>query len=101
MGARAVAEQTKAERMRALLAEADRHKRVADAAESIQCKMRLGAPVAVRRGALGWLRWTNDPKGHYEFEKLGGDESRAVYEALDEVRRANLRRAREIEGDIP
>ena len=100
MGASLVAEQTKAERMRALLAEADRHKRVADAAESIRLKMRLGAPAAVRRGALGWLRWTNDPKGHYEFEELGGELNSAVYEALGQVQQANLRRSREIEGDI-
>lgn len=90
-------EQSTADRLRATLAEADHHKSMVDAVSRVQRAMRLGAPVAVRRGRLGWLRWTNEPTGHYEFEELGGDLNQAVYEALSEVRGAHQRRADEIE----
>lgn len=95
-----VDERSKADQMRDLLAQVDDHQRMARAAESIRVKMRCLAPVAVRRGVLGWLRWTNEPKGHYEFEELDGALNAAVYEALGDVRQEHLRRAREVEESI-
>lgn len=90
---------------RDILERIDRYNRVAEAAETVRRHIRLHAPVAVRKGRLGWLRWFNRPnaKGAYEFQELTGPETIAVYEALSIVLARNREEAKllqkVLEGD--
>lgn len=71
-----MAEQT----ARELLAEADRHKRIADAAEYARTLIRLGEPVQQSRGILGF--WKRHPERPHVFDEAT---TWAVYEALATV----------------
>lgn len=79
---------------RALLAEADQERRIANAVESIGVTFRLGYTLAVKRGLFG----TRNIDGG--FRELNADESMLLYRAAQIVRKDALKRAAELESRV-
>lgn len=71
---------------RELLAIADRHKRLADAADSARAKIRLGERPVQRGGLLGFLR----RQPHQVDVFFDADETAAIYDALAIVRNDSM-----------
>lgn len=80
---------------RELLAEADRWKRRADAADYARTLIRLGEPIQMSRGLLGF--WKKNPERPHVFDRQMTD---AVYTALAQVQSDAERYAKDLEARV-
>lgn len=82
--------------VRGLINAADRHRRVANAAESARVKIRLGEKPVTSRGRL-WFK-PQEPTHHVtQFDEA---ETSAIYEALAKVRDENNAAADNLEQRV-